>query len=438
MAYIERDIENELIQWKSSKDRQPLVIRGARQVGKSSLVRHFGMQFKYFIEINLDLDVEIRTVFENTLRPHEICEQIALFYNTPVIPGETLLFIDEIQNSLRAISSLRYFYEQFPEIHVIAAGSLLEFALSEIPSFGVGRVTSIYLYPFSFGEFLNAANENLLRTAIRNASSEKPLPEVIHNKALDLYKRYILLGGMPKVVDSYFTERDLLKCQRMLENLIQGYEDDFSKYKKNAEPLFIAQVFRAVAYQNGNKFIFSKAVPDSTHFQIKQSLDLLVKAGLVIPVTHTSANGIPLGAEINLKMRKYLIFDTGIFQRLLGLNLSDMLISNDFSSVNKGAIAELNVGLELLKYSSCYHKQDLYYWHREAKNSNAEVDFLIQKGNEIIPVEVKSGTKGSMQSMRMFMDLKKSQKGIRISQENFSTLDDILIYPLYAVSNILL
>jgi predicted AAA+ superfamily ATPase len=169
---------------------------------------------------------------------------------------------------------------------------------------------------------------------------------------------------------------------------------------------------------------------------VKDALDLLTMAGLIIPITHTAANGIPLGSEINPKIRKYIVFDSGIFQRMHGLNIADLLIKDDFQSINKGAIAELNVGLELIKSALCYQRQTLYYWHREAKGSNAEVDYLIQRQTNILPIEVKAGTKGSMQSLFLFMNEKKIEKGIRISQENFSTYNNIEVYPLYAVANL--
>ena len=436
MAYYRRDIEEELIRWKNNKERQPLLIRGARQVGKSSLVRNLGKQFKSFLEINFEQDTDVKSIFEGNLRPRSICDQLSVLYETPIIPGETLLFFDEIQTCLPAISSLRFFYEQYPELHVIAAGSLLEFAFSELPSFGVGRVNSVFLYPFSFGEFLRAANSELLHTSIAEASPQHPLPEAIHSKALELYKHFLLLGGMPKVISSYFSGGDLLSCQRILDGLITAYEDDFAKYKKRSSPSLIRMVFRSVVEQNGQKFVYSKALPDVNHTQVKDALELLTMAGLIIPVTHSAANGIPLGAEINPKMRKFIVYDSGIFQRILGLKLSDVLLKNDFESINKGCLAELNVGLELIKSSSCYQRQNLYYWHREAKSSNAEVDYLIQTGQQIIPIEVKAGTKGSMQSLKIFMDLKNTKKGIRISQENFSAYQNIEVYPLYAVANL--
>lgn len=436
MAYYKRDIEDELIRWKNDKERQPLLIRGARQVGKSSVVRNFSKQFKSYVELNFEQDSELKSIFEGNLRPKSICEKISILYETAIIPGETLLFFDEIQSCLPAISSLRFFYEQYPELHLIAAGSLLEFALAELPSYGVGRVSSLYLYPFSFNEFLRAANAELLRKTITEASPKEPLPEAIHTKALELYKQFLVLGGMPKVISSYFSGGDLLSCQRVLDGLISAYEDDFTKYKKRASPSLIRMVFRSVVEQNGQKFVYNKALPDANQIQVKDALELLTLAGMIIPVTHSAANGIPLGAEINPKMRKFIVFDSGVFQRILGLKLSDVLLKNDFESINKGAIAELNVGLELIKTASCYQRQYLYYWHREAKSSNAEVDYIIQVGSQILPIEVKAGTKGSMQSLRIFMDLKNTKKGIRVSQENFSTYQNIEVYPLYAIANL--
>jgi predicted AAA+ superfamily ATPase len=262
MAYYKRDIEQELLTWKEDTQRQPLLIRGARQVGKSSLVRHFGKQFRYFIEVNFEMDKSVSTVFSGNLHPKPICEQLSVLYDTPIIAGETLLFFDEIQSSLSAILSLRFFHEQYSELHVIAAGSLLEFALAELPTFGVGRIRSLFLYPFSYGEFLNASVSELLRNAIAAASPQRPLSESIHNKAFELYKRFLILGGMPKVVTTYLEDGSLLKCQRVLDDLIISFEDDFAKYKKRASSFIISEVFKSVVEQCGQKFVFSKASPE--------------------------------------------------------------------------------------------------------------------------------------------------------------------------------
>lgn len=435
MRYLNRDIESQLNIWKDEPDRFPLLIRGARQVGKSSLVKQFGQQFQYFIELNLEQNPEFRKVFEGNLEPHRICDELALIFNTPIEPGKTLLFIDEIQSSLAAISSLRFFYEQYPELHVIAAGSLLEFALSELPSFGVGRIRSIFLYPFSFNEFLRAVGENKLLDAIQMATPEKPLSELVHKKALNLYKRFVIIGGMPKVVSHYVETGDLLKCQQVLDDLVISFQDDFVKYKKRISSFMLREVFNSVVAQNSNKFVYTKATPDLNRVQVKLCLELLSMAGLIHPVTHSSANGIPLGAEINTKFRKYIVFDSGIYQRILGLELSDLMLNNDFESINKGSIAELFVGLELMKVSET--RTELYYWQRESKNSQAEVDYLVQKNTKILPIEVKSGKKGSMQSLYLFLNEKTIETGIRVSHENFSEYDKIKVFPIYAVANIL-
>lgn len=437
MTYYKRDREKDLEFWRTAINRKPLLLRGARQVGKTELVRTFSKQFSGFIEINFEQNKEVHRVFNGDLDPFRICEQISALYNISIIPGQTLLFFDEIQNCIPAISSLRYFYENYPDLHVLAAGSLLEFAFQELPSFGVGRVSSMFIYPFSFGEFLNASKADLLNKAIKNAGPEDPLNDALHKKALEYYRKFLVLGGMPAIVSAYLSGKaDMLACQNLMDDLINTYEDDFARYKKRFTASSIREVFRSVARQNGKKFIYERASDELNRLQIKNALELLTMAGLIVPVTHTSANGIPLGAEVNLTKRKYLLADTGIFQRLLGLRISDILLEGDFDMINKGAIAELAAGLELVKAAPYSQRQELYYWQREARNSQAEVDYLVQRSSKIIPVEVKSGKKGSMQSLYIFLEEKKILNGIRTSLENFSKYDKIDVFPLYAISNV--
>jgi len=360
-----------------------------------------------------------------------------LFIHISIRPGKTLLFFDEIQTCIPAIRSLRFFYEKMPELHVVAAGSLMEFALTEIPSFGVGRIRSMFMYPMSFNEFLFACDENLLLAKKNDASPENPLNIALHNKLLNHLKKFIILGGMPEVISTYVKTKDINRCKQVLDDLIFSLNDDFRKYKKRVPVSRIREVYDSVVMQSGRKFVYSKAAIQSNHKQVKEALELLIMAGLVYPVKHTAANGLPLGAEVNPKKQKMILHDTGIFLRIVDFDIADILISTDFNTINKGNIAEQFVGLELLKATSCYTKRDLYYWHREAKNSNAEVDYLISGNNEIIPIEVKAGTKGSMQSMSLFLQEKKRKKGIRISTENFSHFNSIDVYPLYATSNII-
>jgi len=358
--YFKRKIDFELLAWSKETSRKLLLLRGARQVGKSSAVRELSKHFEFFLEINFEEHKKVHSLFGGDLSPNELCDNLSIMFNIPVLEGRTLLFFDEIQACMPAISSLRFFYEKFPGLHLIAAGSLLEFVFEDIPSFGVGRIRSMFIYPFSFNDFLSACNETLLLKAKQGASIDFPLQEAIHQRLLTYFKRFLILGGMPEVVAGYVQGSNLSECQQILDDLIISLKADFSKYRKKIPMLRISEVFESAVHQVGNKFKYSGVVSEANHKQIKEALDLLIMAGLVIPVTHTSANGIPLGAESDFKKRKILIFDTGVFQRLSGLNIRDVLFEESFDPVNKGNIAELFVGLELLKAASCYHYRDLY------------------------------------------------------------------------------
>jgi len=434
--YIQRKVDKALELWKAEARRKPLLIRGARQVGKTLTVRQFGKEFDSFIEINFEEAPRLKELFSGELNPTAICENIGAIYRTRVTPGKTLIFLDEIQECREAIASLRFFYEKMPELHVIAAGSLLEFALSEIPTFGVGRIRSMFMYPLSFPEFLSGAGEQPLLDKVREAKPGKSLNEALHARLNELNRKFICLGGMPEVVATYMETGDLHQCRQLLDDLILSVQADFAKYRKRTPVSRLNEVFQAVVYQSGHKFVYSKACMQASHYQVKEALQLLIAAGLVIPVTHSASNGLPLGAGANPRNQKMLVYDTGIFQRMMGLDLEDFLLSRRFDAINKGNLAEQFVGLELIKSESCYQNPSLYYWHREAKSSNAEVDYIIPINQEIVPVEVKAGTKGAMQSMFLFLQEKKLTRGIRISNENFSAFGQIEVYPLYAIENL--
>ena len=435
MAYIKRTTDKVLLSWKTDADRHPLLIRGARQVGKSSTIEEFGTHFDHFITVNFEKDKKMKTLFDGDLDVKEICSKLAVHFNKPIVPEKTLLFFDEIQSCPNAIMSLRYFYEDYPELHIIAAGSLLEFALEELPTFGVGRIDSLFMYPFSFQEFMLACGEELLWEEVCKSSPDKPLFPIFHEKCLDFLKKYLIIGGMPAAVSNYVKHNDILRAQKVLDRLILSFQNDFAKYKKKLPAILLREVFASVVKQSGGKFIYSKAA-ETNQYNIKQAVNLLIMSGLVIPVVSSSANGIPLGAEVNHRKCKMLLLDTGIFQRLLNLQLSDIFFSDDFEVVNKGAIAEQFVGLELIKNSPPYTPENLYFWTREKDKSQAEVDYLIQRNEKIIPIEVKSGRSGKMQSMHLFLAEKRSEYGIRTSLENFTKYDNIQIYPLYAIGNV--
>lgn len=434
---MERSVLKTLTEWKNSKNRKVLLLRGARQVGKTYVTRELGKTFKYFVEVNFEKSSDVHFFFEQNFDSDRICANLSAYFGIPIVEEETLLFFDEIQSCSKAIQALRFLYESKPALHVIAAGSLLEFVLEDLPSWGVGRIRSVFMYPMSFDEFLLANNQNILLEMKREANAVNPLNSAFHNKLNDFLRKFLLIGGMPEAVKTYANNNaDFVAIQRVLSDISLSYFDDFAKYKKRSPLLRLREILSAVIKQTGGKFVYSKTGALSNPTQAKEALDLLEMAGLVHKVYHSSGQGIPIAAEVNHKKFKSLLHDTGIFLQDTGLKLSEFLIAKNIDMLNKGNLAEMFVGLELVKYSDVHERKQLYYWHREQRGSSAEVDFLIEQENTIIPVEVKSGTSGKMQSMNLFINEKKSQKGIRISLENFSKYGKIDVCPLYAVSNL--
>jgi len=437
-GYIKRHIDKHLLIWKQSSSHKPLLLRGARQVGKSSSIKEFGKQFDYFLEINFEKkeNQSAKIIFERNSSPKQITDELFAMFGIPIIPGKTLLFLDEVQACIPAISSLRFFYEEMPDLHVIAAGSLLEFALEEISSFGVGRIRSLFMYPLSFDEYLQAMGFAALAETIKKSSPEQPVSDALHNQCLNHLMRFIVIGGMPEVVAAYSKGASLQDCQQILDDLSLTFNDDFAKYKTRVPSSRLREVFLSIMEQTGNKFVYSQASQNIKHEHIKEAVDLLSKAGLVYPVTHTSANSLPLAAELNHKFQKYAVFDTGMMQRYLGLDISKILLGDSLAQINKGSIADLFTGLEILKSMPCNQPAQLYYWQREQRGSQAEIDYIVENDSMVVPVEVKAGTKGAMQSLHLFMKEKNSVKGIRTSLENFGKIGNIEIYPLYAISTI--
>ena len=433
---MKRLIDTELEIWAAEKEPKPLLLRGARQVGKTYAVRKLGKRFKHFAELNFDENPEIATFFDGALSAGPIVEKLAAYTHTPIIPGKTLLFLDESQACPRSLAALRYFREQLPSLHVITAGSLLEFALEEIPSLGVGRLTSRFMYPMTFTEFLWGIGEAALVDMMNAADFTHPIDEPFHRRLNSLLRTYMTIGGMPEIVAKYVENRDLLSAMNMLDDLLLVFHDDFAKYRKRVPLSRLAETFRSVAMQSGGKFVAAHVSRETKSTAIRDALELLVKAGLVLKTFHSSANGIPLGSEINETAFKALLADTGLHQRLLGLDLKELVSIDDAAFANKGSLAEIYSALQIASHSSMRHRPELYYWHRDAPNATAEVDFVMQHGNGVLPVEVKAGLRGSMKSLRLFMAEKHIDIGVRVSLENFATLPDVRIIPLYAIHRI--
>lgn len=452
--YYPRLIDSYLAEWAARSTHKPVMLRGARQVGKSTAVRHLGESFENFIEINFEKQPSFGSLFQGDLDVKRIVSQLAAMFGQNIVPGKTLLFLDEIQACPKAIMSLRFFKEDLPELHVISAGSLLEFALEELPTFSVGRIHSMFLYPMTFDEFLMANGEQLLIKARNQASTTNPLPQPLYEKLVGLFRTFILVGGMPEAVNKWIETRDYLACQEVQDDLVVTYEDDFPKYKKRVDPELLRQTMRSAAVQATKKFVYASVGEGHTAKSVKAALDLLTRAGILIPVKRTSANGIPLGSEVHNTGQKMLLFDTGLMLRLLNMTTGDIseltrqiLIGDIAELVNKGPMAKMIAGLELLHYRTPNIRHELYYWARQVKNSQAEVDYISLHNQEILPIEVKAGTQGGMKSLWIFMREKQLHHAIRCSLENFGAFDFIdkadnhavrlvQICPLFAISQL--
>lgn len=427
-----RSIAESLITWKTSDRRKSLLLRGARQVGKTWTVREFSKNFEQFCEINFEEDSRISSIFSLSLEPNAIVEKLSAYTGVSIIAGKTLLFFDEIQSCPDALRSLRFFYEKLPDLHVVAAGSLLEFALAEMPSFGVGRVQSLFMYPMNFKEFLLANDQINLVNHIESLELYEPIESILFSKLTEYYRNFMLIGGFPAVVNDYIEKKDIMACMAILDELIQGFRDDFAKYQKQIPQLRIDETFSSIASQAGGKFKYSKVNSNLPAYQVRDALELLLLAGLAHKVYHTSAQGLPLHSQINEKKIKIIPCDIGLYQRLHGLDIAELISSDSNELVNKGAAAEIITGTEFISYSSPNRKAQLYYWHKE-NGSNAEVDYLTVVNDEVIPVEVKSSARGKMQSLRLFLKTHSSSYGIRTALENSSTYGEIRVIPACAL-----
>lgn len=452
--YIERHIDALLLEWKNSSSLKPLLLRGARQVGKSWAVKHLGESFTYYLEVNFEKRPDIKDVFERVHEVHDLANNLSLLYNVPVVAGQTLLFLDEVQDCPAAIKSLWAFKEDFPELHVVAAGSLLEFALQDLPSFGVGRIRSLFVYPFSFDEFLVAEGKSSWLEAKQQADNEKPLLMPLHNDIVQHYRTFLMVGGMPASVAAWVTTHDYRNCQTELDDIQLTYYDDFKKYAKKVDPTLLRNTLQSVILQIGNKFTYSKVDGSYRAEEVKKALKLLSDAGIVKRVSHTAANGLPLGAEVNEKFRKYIYLDSALLLRILDMDLggarqlTDLIVAGTAEDlVNKGGLAEMVLGWELIKYNNPRSQHDLYYWENTADGTRSEVDYIIARDMKVLPIECKSGTSGKMKSLHLFMHNKHLTDAIRCSLENFALLEScdkkaddavrrIQILPLYAISNL--
>ena len=422
---MKRKLNEVLIQWKDDPRRKPLVLRGARQVGKSWLVRNFADAHMHnLLEINFEQQPNAADLFSDQM-PEKIVSRLELFARQEVIPGKTLLFLDEIQAAPQVFACLRYFYEQLPALHVVAAGSLLEFALGETHfPMPVGRIEYLHMGPMSYEEFLAATDRTQLANFLATYQIGEELPGTIHDHYMKAFREYLVVGGMPEAVQSYVDTSSFLKCDQVKQSILSTYQEDFGKYGSRINLERLQQVFQKIPQQVGGKMTYSRIDRNAQARDLRAAMRLLCKARVMYPVHHSHANGVPLGAEIDERKFKALFLDVGLLCRSCGLSLLDFEEAEDILLVNAGAVCEQFIGQHLLYSRAFYEEPELHYWSRDKRQSSAEVDYLFTIGRHLVPTEVKAGKTGRLKSLHVFLKEKKLSFGLRFNADLPSLLDD--------------
>lgn len=430
---------NKLTEWSKKSNRKPLIIRGARQVGKTTLVQMFGENFDQFIQLNLE-KAEDRRIFEKGENIAEIVQAIFFLKNKSLTNVNTLVFIDEIQNSAKAIKMLRYFYEEYNQFYVVATGSLLETVLDFNESFPVGRVEFLYLNPCSYIEFL-MANE---LTGMIDAANEIPFPQQLHEKALKLFSEYALIGGMPEIIKNYIDDKDAVKLESIYESLLVSYMDDAVKYSSNNSQASVIHHIIRTCFQEAGKRIKYEGFGNTNYRyrEIKEAL-LLLQRAMLIRILYPTFSVKPPITISRRKSPKLMVLDTGLINYFSGIQ-KEFFIKDLLENVYEGRISEHIAGQELFSMSMSQIHQPSF-WVREKKQSSAEIDYVIQFEDMVIPVEVKLGKAGTLKSLMQFIDMAPHNYCVRIysgtlSIEEFKTMKGnkflLLNLPFYLVGNI--
>lgn len=425
---MKRFVDKELKLWKDNIRRKPLIVRGARQVGKTYSIKQFASrEFQNYTYIDLERNIDLRRVFEGNLQAKQMLADLEVLLGQRITPGKTLLVIDEIQACPRAITALRYFFEEIPDLHVIAAGSLLEFALQEI-SFPVGRVQFLYCYPLTFAEYLDATgHQDAAQTVLKRPFK---VSESIHAFLCDELRRYFFVGGMPESVMAFAETGSMRASFEVQEEIVETFRMDFSKYSPKSDKHCLNGVLTAAAKNVGQQTKYSRLAEGYSNPTIKKAYDLLNLAGVLRKVSSTDPSGLPLGASASSKIFKTVLLDVGLMRYLTGMPTDVEYSTPDLLSIYRGGVAEQFAGQEL----SVSQNGNLYYWARNAKSSTAEVDFCVAANSAVIPVEVKSGPSGKLKSIHLFLKTyPNSPKGYVLSTQPYAELPDekISFIPLY-------
>ena len=418
-----------LIEWKNSTTRKPLVLKGARQVGKTWLMKEFGSKYyRNFVYCNFDEEKELKSIFENNKNPNRIIELLSMLFNSKIEPQKSLIVFDEIQECPEALNSLKYFNENANDYHLIAAGSLLGTLLSKPKSYPVGKINLLNINPLTFDEFLLATDKGLYDYYSSIQKNQK-IEEIFHNKLLEIYHYYLIIGGMPESVSAWITEKDPKKILQIQKELNEIYENDFSKHNGKINSGRLLMVFRSIVSQlakENQKFVYGAVREGGRARDFEEAIEWLVSAGMINRVYNISKPEHPIAAFDKLDSFKLYLFDTGLLKYKAGIDNSSILLKTDYQF--KGALVE-NFVLQQLKEK--FEIPPRYYATRYG-----EIDFVIQNGSNIVPIEVKAGSNKSATTFKKYIKENNPDFAIRFSEMNYVTDGKITNIPLYLASAI--
>jgi len=412
---INRDCLSYLEEWCYRSKRKPMLIRGARQVGKTTLVRMFAEQQNFqLIELNMEKPWRFIPTLKD-LNPKRVIEAIEFELHVDIDPERSIIFFDEVQFCPPALSLLRYFYEEAPEYRIMATASLLEFVLAE-PKFSipVGRIELFYLGPLTFQEFLSATGEAKALAKLENYSLGQTIQEPIHEKLNHLVRIFNVVGGMPEAISRFARNRSFKEVERVKSEIIETFRLDFNKYQGKSSPQLLTMVFDSMPRLMGKKLIYSHISPNHRSNDLAKAVEQLCLARIITKIFHSHANGIPLAAEKNERFFKMMLLDVGLLLTQLNLIPTEMEQIGELNLVNNGALAEQFIGQHLYQAQPHYRAPGLFYWAREKKSSSAEVDYVITDGsNNIVPVEIKAGSTGRLRSLQIMVLEKSLPRAVR-------------------------
>lgn len=424
MICLKRNAIQVLINWKSSEERKPMLLKGARQVGKTWLMKEFGRNYyKSYVYFNFDEEDDLKSIFESNKNPQRIIELLSMIAGEKILPGETLIIFDEIQECPEALNTLKYFKEKANEYHVIAAGSLLSTLLAKPKSYPVGMVNLLDIFPLGFDEFLNATDPFLF-AYYDGIQKEQQIEEIFHNRLLEAYHYYLIIGGMPECVALWVKYKDPAKVSQLQRELIEVYENDFSKHNGNVNSGRILMVFRSIVAQlakPNEKFMYGAVREGGRARDFEEAIEWLVSAGMLNRVYNVSKMEHPLSAFDKLDQFKLFLFDTGLLKHMAGIDNSAILLKTDYQF--KGPLAE-NYVLQQLRGQ--FDVEPRYY-----SDKNSEIDFILQYGTEIVPVEAKGGEDKSAPSFKKYISDHQPKHALRYSKRGYRKDGYITNLPLY-------